>query len=379
MKKEVFVTATRSMRSYAAEVVEELERVFAKTHSSVSIIDGVNELKVENFKNGEMEVEILTSIRGKTVVLFANCARNPEKINVSEAKIELYLTVDALKRAQAEKIIVFEPFVSCSRSDRPTRRNSVGLWAHFKTLNTLGTDHRVTSQLQSDKSKVMIDPVHYVIDDIPVMSLLQEYICRRYIKSLDFLRTELRKNWAFCSVDAGGEKLTRRFAGAFEAPLVVAHKQRDYSRPHKVKSVSILTSQKLENKVLWIIDDMIDTGGSVIVLIDALLKEKPAEINLIAAHGIFTGAARKKLTTLCERGVINRIIITDTVPIPTPLKPEDFIPRLEVVKSVKSTAQVLRNIITNRSMSMVLQDFNGEKFFQEPEKTFFPDALPDDE
>jgi ribose-phosphate pyrophosphokinase len=123
---------------------------------------------------------------------------------------------------------------------------------------------------------------------------------------------------------------------------------------------------------------MIDTGGSVIVLIDALLKEKPAEINLIAAHGIFTGPARKNLTALCERGVINRIIITDTVPIPTPLKPEEFIPRLEVVKSVKSTAMVLRNIITNRSMSMVLQDFNGEKFFQEPERTFFPDALRDD-
>jgi ribose-phosphate pyrophosphokinase len=373
MKKEVFVTATRAMRYYAACVAEELAGFYTKPDASVRIINAVDALKVDSFKNGEMEVEVLTSIRGRTVVLFANCARNQENISVAEAKIELYLTVDALKRAQAKKIIVFEPFVSCSRSDRPTRRNSVGLWAHFKTLNTLGTNHIVTYQLHSDKSQVMIDPVHYVIDDIPVMSLLQEYICRRYIKSLDFLRDEVRRNWAFCSVDAGGEKLARRFAGAFEAPLVVAHKQRDYSSPHTIKSVSILTSEELKGKTLWIMDDMIDTGASVMVLIDALLKKEPAEINLVAAHGVFTDPAQAELSALCRRGTVNRIIVTDTIRIPYKDSPDEFIPRLEVVKSVKSSAAVVRNIIDHLSMSMVLQDFNAEKFFTEPEKTFFPE------
>ncbi|WP_461248888.1 phosphoribosyltransferase family protein, partial [Treponema sp. R6D11] len=96
-----------------------------------------------------------------------------------------------------------------------------------------------------------------------------------YIKTLDNLENEVRKNWAFCSVDAGGEKIARIFANSFGSALVVAHKQRDYSRPNTVESINILSADPVENKSLWIVDDMIDTAGSIEKLIRALAQLKP--------------------------------------------------------------------------------------------------------
>jgi ribose-phosphate pyrophosphokinase len=152
------------------------------------------------------------------VFLFASAARNEAGIGVEEAKIELYHAVDALKRSQAERVIVFEPFVSSSRSDRTTRRNSVGLWVHFKTLVSLGVCHIITFQLHSDKSKTMLDPTVCPIDDVPGLRLLKKRLCDVYIRDVETLENEVRQHWAFCSVDAGGEKLARRFANSFGTP-----------------------------------------------------------------------------------------------------------------------------------------------------------------
>jgi ribose-phosphate pyrophosphokinase len=285
------------------------------------------------------------------------------------------MAVEALKRSQAAYIIVFEPFVSCSRSDRTTRRNSVGLWTHFKTLQGMGCNHIVTYQLHSDKSRMMLDPNRCVIDDVPIMGLLQEHICRRYIKNREFFHNEVRNEWAFCSVDAGGEKITRRFADAFGVPLVVAHKQRDYSKPHTIEKVFILSSKSLRDKKIWIIDDMVDTGGSVLTLVNALMNKRPAEINIVTAHGLFTDPAAKNLRRLARKGRLNRIIATDTVHIPYEHEPADFIPGLEVVDTVHLSASVLHNILGHNSMSPILEDFNAERYFTEPDKMFFEEGV----
>jgi len=127
------VVATRSMREYASQVITHLVK-YPGFADSADTINGIDILHTDRFADGEMEVSISRSVRGMDVILFASCARNEAHLTVEEAKIELYHTVDALKRSMARNIIVFEPFISCSRSDRATRRNSVGLWIHFKTL-----------------------------------------------------------------------------------------------------------------------------------------------------------------------------------------------------------------------------------------------------
>jgi ribose-phosphate pyrophosphokinase len=210
----------------------------------------------------------------------------------------------------------------------------------------------------------MLDPTICTIDDIPITFLLARYLCDAYIRDMKTLQNEVRPNWAFCSVDAGGEKLARGFTKAFGAPLVVAHKQRDYSKANSIESVNILSHEPVEGKILWIIDDMIDTAGSVESLIRALGALEPAEINVIAAHALFSNPAAKKLRGLSEDGLLNRIIVSDTVYC-TSCIPED-IPHLTVVPSAELSARVIRTLVNNASMSKLMRDFEAEKYFKSP-------------
>ncbi|GHT74298.1 ribose-phosphate pyrophosphokinase [Spirochaetia bacterium] len=365
MINEFVIAATRSMRGYASRVVEYLAK-FPGFSDFADSINGIEVLSVDRFADGEMEAVVNASIRGKDVVLFASCARNEAGVSVEEAKIELYHTIDALKRSQAEKIIVFEPFVSCSRSDRTARRSSVGLWVHLKTLVSLGVGHFVTYQLHSDKSKSMLDPTICDIDDIPALTLLKRYLCDAYIHNMETLENEVRSHWAFCSVDAGGEKLARGFANAFGAPLVVAHKQRDYSRANTIESINILSAEPVEGKVLWIVDDMVDTAGSVESLVRALAPLKPAEVNIIAVHAIFSPPAADRLTNLIGEGLLHKIIVTDTVYCPCQAVGGLEIPNLEVVPSAELSSKIIRTILTNKPMTKLLRDFNAELYFKSP-------------
>jgi ribose-phosphate pyrophosphokinase len=305
-----------------------------------------------------MEVSIKKSVRGKNVVLFASCSRNDAGIEVEVAKVELYHAVDALKRSQAKDVIVFEPYISCSRSDRTTRRNSVGLWIHFKILASLGVRHIVTYQLHSNKSESMLDPTVCSIDDIPVHTLLERYLCDAYIRNMKTLEGEVRPCWAFCSVDAGGEKLARDFANAFGAPLVVAHKQRDYSKPNTIESVNILSAESIEGKVLWIVDDMVDTAASVEGLIRALAARKPKEMNLIAAHAVFSTPAVMRLNRLTEEGSLRRVIVSDTVGTSAF---SETIPGLEVVPSTELSARIIASFLTHESIGKLMRSFDAEK------------------
>jgi len=360
---DFIICATRSMKQYAQRVTEHLAKFPVFTGMNESFY-GVDLLHTDRFADGEMEVAVSESIRGRMVVLFTSCARNDAGIGVDEAKTELYHAIDALKRSQAARVIVFEPFVSCSRSDRTVRRSSVGLWVHLKTLVSLGVDHIVTYQLHSDKSKSIIDPAICNIDDIPALTLLTRYLCDTYIRSLEKLVNEVRSQWAFCSVDAGGEKLTRRFANAFGAPLVIAHKQRDHSRVNTVESIHILSEEPIRDKVLWVVDDMIDTAGSVESLIRALVPHQPREINLIAVHAVFSPPAEKRITTLANSGLIKRIIVTDTVCCSNGFS--NLIPELEIVPSTGLSARIIRTIVTNASMSKMLIPFDAEAYFRTP-------------
>jgi len=347
------------MKKYAGQVSAHMAK-FSAFAGMTDNFNGTDLLQTDRFADGEMEVFIKSSIRGRDVIIFTSCARNEAEISVEEAKIELYHAVDALKRAQAAKIIVFEPFISCSRSDRTDRRSSVGLWIHLNILAGLGAKHIVTYQLHSDKSKSMVNPTVCVMDDIPALNLLKQYLCTTYIHNKQTLENEVRSKWAFCSVDAGGEKLARRFANAFGAPLVVAHKQRDNSRLNTIESINILSAQPVDDKILWIVDDMVDTGGSVESLIRALVPLGPREINLIAVHPVFSRPASQKLSALSREGMLKRIIVTDTVSV------REEIPGLETVSSAELSARIIRTILTNTSMEKLLKPFNANDFFNHP-------------
>ena len=355
---EFVVAATRSMRDYASRVIDHVKK-FPSFSMLGDIIDGTGLLETDRFADGEMEVAVTRSVRGMDVILIASCSRNEAGLPVEEAKIELYHSIDALKRSQAKKIILFEPFISCSRSDRTTRRNSVGLWIHFRTVASLGASHILTYQLHSKISQSMLDPSECTLDDIRALTLLEKYLCDNYIRNLEFLEKTVRTKWAFCSVDAGGENQVRDFADAFGASLVVAHKQRDYSTVNSIKSINILSAEPLEGKILWIVDDLIDTASSMESLIRALAPHKPAEVNIIVVHALFSPPAAEKLKCLQDQGLLNRIIVTDSI-VPS----SEIIRSLEVVSSTELSARLIHTFMTNKSMSKIMESFDAESYLK---------------
>lgn len=354
MIQQFLIFATRASRSYAKKVVAAITKNPEKILFPEKF-DYTDQLSVEKFADGELEVTLHNSVRGKIVFLFACSARNDENISNDECKIELYHTIDVLRRSQAKEIIVFEPFVSCSRSDRKTRRNSVGMWVHYKTLISLGTNHLITYQLHSDKSKTIFDPCICAVDDVPATILLQKFLCENIIKNNEEFENNIQKNWLFCSVDAGGEKLAKKFAGAFNTQLVVAHKQRSTTQHNTIESINILSAVSLKEKCVWIIDDMIDTGASIYGLVQELATKECTEINIMIVHPVFSHPAIEKLNALKENKMLNRLVVCDTIDCSILKK---TIPFIEIIESADFSSKIIITISLERPMSPLTDDFS---------------------
>ncbi len=358
MRGRLRIFSTRALAGYASEVTRAI--LGYPRFKDVSESEILGELAVSRFADGEMEAEVGTSVRGCDVFLFVGAARNDLGLSVEENKIETYHAVDALRRAQAGRITVFEPYCSPSRSDRLTRRNSVGLWLHFKILMSLGINHYVTFQLHSEKSKTFIDPALCAVDDIPAQALLMKYLCDNVILTRERLHTVVAGDWLFCSVDAGGEGLAKRFAATFGTDMVISHKQRNYSAANTVESISILTAQPIEGKTLWIIDDMIDTGDSIAKLVRELAWLKPASINVAIIHPVFSPPAAQRLRELCDERLIGNLIVTDTIPC-TP-KILSSLPCVKVVSSTSLAAEIVFRLNGELPLSPLLSNFNANDY-----------------
>ncbi len=359
MRGDLLVLSTRSMQEYASRVAYQL-KTFPDFYTAANSIDFVGRLETVKFADGEMEVEVHTSLRGKDVFLFSGAGRNERGLSVEENKLELYHAIDALRRAQAGRITLFEPYCSSSRSDRTTRRNSVGFWVHYKTLVSLGVDHIITYQLHSDKSKTVVDPTLCAIDDVPADSLLSEYITDNFIRTSEYLGRHVHHEWAFCSVDAGGESAAKKYARSFGATLMIAHKQRDYNRTNTVESINILSDTEIEGKEVWIIDDMIDTAGSVFALVKELRKRKVGRVNIAAVHAVFSEPALERLLLLYNDGLLENLLITDTVSCSEELRSQ--LPFLRVVSSAKLSAEIIMRLHEEKSLSPFFDEFDAVKY-----------------
>jgi ribose-phosphate pyrophosphokinase len=355
MRGRLLLVATRSLSSYCDEVAAALRRL------APGADDLRGSLSVAAFADGEMEVELGTSVRGRDVFLFAGSARNLLGLPPAECKLETYHAVDALRRAQAGRISLFEPYCGPGRSDRLTRRNSVGLWMHLKTLVELGIDHYLTFELHSEKSRTFIDPVRCAVDDLPAHALLKAHLCDTVIGTAERLDADVRRRWVFCSVDAGGESLAKRFAASFGTRIVVAHKQRDYSSPDTVESINLLSSAPIDGTVVWIVDDMISTAGSVYPLVRELAACGPAEIGIAAVHPVFSPPSLERLEELCGRGLLKTILVTDTVPCTEEIRRR--LPCLRVVPTIAYTAEVVHRLNAEQPLSSLLGPFDARGHF----------------
>ena len=362
MKPSLQLLSTKATDKYTQSVFEEL-CLFPEFYENYHKDSAPHLIKTKEFADGELEAVIDITLKGKNIFLFASSGRSHEVEDPSKAKMVLYHSIDAIKRAQPNSLVVFEPYCSPSRSDRTMGRNSVGLWIHYKFLMSLGVDKILTYQLHSDKSKTIIDPTISAIEDIPANVHMMEYITTHYIKSMDYLNSHVKDNWLFCSVDAGGEGFAQKFSKAFNTGLITTYKQRNYSKVNTVESVNILTATDLTDKEIWVVDDMIDTGGSVETLIRTLNKYKVKKVHLAVIHPVFSRPALEKLNRLYQQGLLHTVLVLDTIPHNIDYAKE--YPFVRVVPSANLSAQIILRAHEQKSLSAFFEDFNIHNFLQE--------------
>ncbi len=279
---------------------------------------------ISRFADGEIQVEIHESVRGCSVfVIQSTCPP------VNENYMELFLVLDALKRASASEITLVMPYYGYARQDRKVApRAPISAKCVAELCYTAGANRLVVVDLHSAQIQGFFNgPVDHLFG-IPTLARAwreqighgDEFIC--------------------VSPDAGGVERTRAFAKRIDCPIAIIDKRR--TGPNEAKAYHLIGD--VTGKTAIIIDDMIDTAGTLVQAVDSLLKNGAKRVFAVATHPVLSGPAISRLT---ESGV-ERVWVTDTIP----LKPEaQKCSKIQVISVAPLVAEAIRRIYSYDSVS----------------------------
>lgn len=279
----------------------------------------------ETFSDGEIRVEISANVRGADVfVVQPTCA--PVNFNL----MQLGLILDALKRASAGRVTAVVPYYGYARQDRkvfPRAPISAKLVADF--LSVAGMDRLLTVDLHAGQIQGFFN--------LPVDNLYAAPVLLQYLKEY-----KQDKDLVLVSPDAGGVERARAYAKRLEAGLAIIDKRRD--APNQAKAMNVIGN--VEGKVAVVLDDMIDTAGTICSAAEVLLDNGAKEVLACTTHPVLSGPAIERL----EQSAFSKVIVTDTIP----LSPKARECGKIVVKSVAGLlAKAIHNIHTESSVSVL--------------------------
>lgn len=251
------------------------------------------EIKTFNFADGEILVKSNQTVREKDVYIFQSTSKP-----VNDSLMELLIAIDALKRASAKSINVIIPYYGYARQDRKSQGRepiTAKLVANF--LETAGATKVILMDIHADQIQGFFN--------IPVDTLKASWMMLAEI-------SEKYKNRDLCIVspDYGGVKRARSIAQCLHVPLAIIDKRRP--APNKVEVSNVLGN--VENKDCILVDDMIDTGGTILSAAK-LLKEKGVKsISIMCTHAVFSNNAIDKFREAINEGIVSNLYITDSIP-----------------------------------------------------------------
>ena len=247
-----------------------------------------------DFSNGETYVRFNESVRGCDVFVVQS---HGDRVN--DWLMEQFIMVDALKRASAKRITVVAPFYPYARQDKKhLGREPISARLVAALYKTSGADRIMSIDLHSSQEQGFFDGPW---DHLWAQPVLVDYIRRRIDTS----------NAAGVSPDAGRIRVAERWANALGGtPLAFVHKTRDITRPNE--SVANRVVGAVEGRSCVLVDDMIDTGGTIAKAVQVVLDAGAKDVIVAATHGVLSGPAVDRLSTCGAR----EVVVTDTLPIP---------------------------------------------------------------
>ena len=278
------------------------------------------------FSDGELRIEIGDNVRGDDVfVVQPTC---PPSVNRNF--MQLCLMLDALKRASAGRITAVIPYYAYARQDRkvsPRAPISAKTVADF--ISVSGADRVVTIDLHAGQIQGFFNCPVDNLYAAPVM--------------LEPLRQIANDNIVIVSPDAGGVERARSYAKRLNAPLAIVDKRRD--KPNQAQAMHVIGD--VEGKSAIIVDDIIDTAGTLCAAADVLLKYGATEIIACATHPVMSGPAIDRINATES---LKRVIVTDTIPLGDK---KDRCPKIQVVSVAALMAKTIHNIHTGSSVSVL--------------------------
>ncbi|GFR51688.1 hypothetical protein Agub_g14131 [Astrephomene gubernaculifera] len=264
----------------------------------------LGKIKCKRFADGEIYVQIQESIRGCDVFLI-----QPTCPPVNDHLMELLITIDACRRASARSITAVVPYYGYARADRKVQgRESIAAKLTANLITEAGADRVLAIDLHSGQC------VGYF--DIPVDHVYGETVILDYLASKRIATGDL----VVVSPDVGGVARARAFAKKLnDAPLAIVDKRRS---AHNVSEVMNLIGD-VRGKVAVLVDDMIDTAGTITNAAKVLAKEGAREVYACATHAVFSPPAVERLSS----GVFQEVIVTNTIPV----APENVFPQLTIL------------------------------------------------
>ncbi|TWS18948.1 ribose-phosphate diphosphokinase [Tsukamurella asaccharolytica] len=283
-----------------------------------------------DFANGEIFVRFEESVRGSDAFVLQSA---PYPVN--QWIMETLIMIDALKRGSAKRITAILPFYPYARQDKKHRgREPISARLVADLFKTAGADRIITVDLHTDQIQGFFDGP---VDHMHAQTMLADHVRENY-------GTE---NMVVVSPDAGRVKVGEKWADALDgAPLAFVHKTRDPNVANEVKSNRVVGD--VAGRTCVLIDDMIDTGGTIAGAVGVLKEAGAKDVIIATTHGVFSEPATERLANCGAR----EVIATNTLPIP----PEKHFDTLTVLPIAPLLARTIREVFENGSVTSL---FNG--------------------
>lgn len=283
----------------------------------------LGDMNIQKFSDGEMQPVINESVRG-TFSFFIQSTFAP-----SDNLMELLLMIDAAKRASADYITAVIPYFGYARQDRKDKpRVPISSKLIANLIQAAGANRIMTMDLHADQIQGFFD--------IPVDHLKSEAIF------MPFLENTNMENVIFSCADVGGVKRARNYAKYFQKDLVICDKYR--KKANEVEGITVIGDPK--GKEVYLIDDIVDTAGTLSNAADALIAKGATKVKAICTHPVLSG----KAYDVIMNSSIDELIVSDTLP----LRKE--IPKITVLSSAKLFARAIRNTHEHRSITALFMD-----------------------
>lgn len=274
------------------------------------------------FSDGEFQPCYLESVRGATVCIIQSTYPPADNL------FELLLMIDAAKRASAHRVIAVIPYFGWARQDRKDKpRVSIGAKLVANVLHAAGCDRVMTCDLHADQIQGFFD---FPVDHLYASNIFLPYLRDKHIENL-----------AIAAPDMGGAKRANAYARYLQCPVIICHKSRE--RANVVGSITAIGDVAGKNVI--IVDDMIDTAGTLTKAANVLKEMGALSVKACATHAVFSGSAYERIA----ESALEEVIVTDTIPLTS--DPDKDKSKITVLSVADTFANVIEKVYNYEPIS----------------------------